>query len=241
MFNSAVRRLGPQVLAAVLLFPHFSSLAQTTAPAVSPTPADSPAPAVSPNIVKVQRLLVDLGYELGKRDGYKGPLTQAAITKFQQDFSVPENRGLDVITLNRLEAEHRQMLGLRGEAVDDSDYAFFDGTGKVAVRIPIATVIPAPTDSADTSVANQQPSDEPEREFSLLAVTQEQLDELGYDPGNFEGDFSAETRAALVAFQKKSGIPQTGEPDAATNRALNKAMVQVKRDQIEAQKAAGRE
>ena len=210
------RRIAPQIIAIFLLLPTFSSYAAT-----------------NPSTETVQRLLIDLGYEPGEPDGQNGTRTRSAVAVFQQDFDLPENGNSNAATLKQLETAHRKMLKRRGETADEIDYVWL--------------IAPQSANATTTNKGQRTESysdgfgDEPEREFSLLAVTQEQLDELGYDPGNFEGDFSAETRAALIAFQKKQGIPLTGKPDNATNRALNKAMVQVKRDQIEEQKAAGKE
>jgi len=56
-----------------------------------------------------------------------------------------------------------------------------------------------------------------------VKAIQEQLIALGYHLGDTDGDFGAETRAAVLAFQANEAIPQTGEIDAATKEALAKA------------------
>jgi hypothetical protein len=49
---------------------------------------------------------------------------------------------------------------------------------------------------------------------------QSKLAELGFDPGPADGIAGRGTRAAVLAFQKQSGLPQTGALDAATIEKL---------------------
>jgi Putative peptidoglycan binding domain len=58
---------------------------------------------------------------------------------------------------------------------------------------------------------------------SFSPVTQQaqsKLAELGFDPGPADGIAGRGTRAAVVAFQKQSGLPLTGALDAATLEKL---------------------
>jgi len=49
------------------------------------------------------------------------------------------------------------------------------------------------------------------------------LSELGYWTGNVDGRFDAESRSALIAFQKAEGLPRTGRLSAADIRAMDRA------------------
>jgi hypothetical protein len=53
-----------------------------------------------------------------------------------------------------------------------------------------------------------------------LMQVQGQLKELGHDPGAIDGRMSAQTRAALKAFQKDYGLETTGQVDTETRAAL---------------------
>jgi hypothetical protein len=63
----------------------------------------------------------------------------------------------------------------------------------------------------------------PSRAQSSDAVTQlaqTKLAALGYDPGSPDGDLGPETRAAVRAYQRRSGLRATGTLDSATLRKL---------------------
>lgn len=49
---------------------------------------------------------------------------------------------------------------------------------------------------------------------------QQRLKDLGYLKGKADGDFGNGTEAAVIAFQKKAGLPQNGIADDATQKAL---------------------
>jgi len=51
------------------------------------------------------------------------------------------------------------------------------------------------------------------------------LASLGYDANYGSAEWDQETAEALVAFQEASGLPPTGEPDAATLRAMASGVV----------------
>ena len=53
-----------------------------------------------------------------------------------------------------------------------------------------------------------------------LAAVQQELADLGLDPGPIDGLIGPRTRAALFAFQAEKGLPGTGKLDTATLRSL---------------------
>jgi len=69
--------------------------------------------------------------------------------------------------------------------------------------------------------AMHSPNPSPSASIRLL---QQELKNLGFDPGEVDGLFGSKTIAALKAFQKSKGLPQTGKLDAATDAALTEAM-----------------
>ena len=53
-----------------------------------------------------------------------------------------------------------------------------------------------------------------------VEAVQQALVERGFDPGRVDGAMGRRTRGALRAFQRAAGLPDTGEVDDATARAL---------------------
>lgn len=55
---------------------------------------------------------------------------------------------------------------------------------------------------------------------NAVKMLQNALKAAGYDPGTIDGLFGTKTQAALKAYQKKAGLPETGVADAATWLAI---------------------
>jgi peptidoglycan hydrolase-like protein with peptidoglycan-binding domain len=53
-----------------------------------------------------------------------------------------------------------------------------------------------------------------------IQVAEEHLTSFGFDPGSVDGIFTAQTQAAVRAFQARYGYPVTGMLDRATRREL---------------------
>ena len=53
-----------------------------------------------------------------------------------------------------------------------------------------------------------------------IQVAETHVRDFGYDPGPVDGVFTAETQAALRAYQRRYGLPVTGRLDWATRREL---------------------
>ncbi|HEY6181711.1 MAG TPA: peptidoglycan-binding domain-containing protein, partial [Terriglobales bacterium] len=49
---------------------------------------------------------------------------------------------------------------------------------------------------------------------------QQKLRDFGFDPNGVDGNFGAGTKAALIAFQQRNGLPADGVAGAATLAAL---------------------
>jgi peptidoglycan hydrolase-like protein with peptidoglycan-binding domain len=53
-----------------------------------------------------------------------------------------------------------------------------------------------------------------------IQVAETHLRDFGYDPGPVDGIFTAETQAAVRAYQARYGLPISGQLDRATRREL---------------------
>jgi peptidoglycan hydrolase-like protein with peptidoglycan-binding domain len=53
-----------------------------------------------------------------------------------------------------------------------------------------------------------------------IQVAQEHLRAFGFDPGPVQGVFTAQTQAAVEAYQARYGLPVTGLLDEATRRQV---------------------
>lgn len=80
---------------------------------------------------------------------------------------------------------------------------------------PVAAAMPA-TKPAE---APARPSDAATSKDTMLRV-QAKLRSLGYDVGTVDGVAGARTKTAIRRFQSSKSLPATGEPDAATRKAL---------------------
>lgn len=87
---------------------------------------------------------------------------------------------------------------------------------------PLASNTP-PAVQTEDSVAT--PKNNPERKQSsrkVIVQVQQQLLDLGYDPGPVDGKMGKGTARALKQFQNENNIPETGRPDSETVKMLEK-------------------
>lgn len=89
------------------------------------------------------------------------------------------------------------------------------------MRVTSSTSIPTQPDSEDTDV---QPLKRGAKSDAVKAA-QNQLLDAGYSLTRYgaDGQFGGETAAALARFQQATGVPQSGQFDAATFAALQRA------------------
>jgi lipoprotein-anchoring transpeptidase ErfK/SrfK len=87
---------------------------------------------------------------------------------------------------------------------------------KPALPIPIVTN--SVTSATNTVIPNT--TEEGARPVQNGLEAQVALARLGFSPGSIDGAMGSQSRAAIRGFQKRSGLPQSGELDAATKSAL---------------------
>ncbi|HKS38827.1 MAG TPA: L,D-transpeptidase [Verrucomicrobiae bacterium] len=88
-------------------------------------------------------------------------------------------------------------------------------------------VVASSTSASEQPVPTAVPSRQPSKDSNPLPrpatnafEAQLALTRLGISPGSIDGVFGSRTRSALVAFQRKTGLPLTSDLDAATRRRL---------------------
>ncbi len=97
-------------------------------------------------------------------------------------------------------------------------------TARATTNTTITTTTP-PTTTPPTSPAPALPPDVRLGSKGPAVVTlQQKLVALSYQPGRTDGVFDAETREAVIAFQKVEGLPRDGEVWSATWTRLMAAM-----------------
>ena len=91
-------------------------------------------------------------------------------------------------------------------------------TKSVASAVPVAKTVP----TSVTAAAYSPPARDlaPGMKGADVKALQQRLASLKYYPGTADGEFGANTQAALWAFQEINGIRVTGVVDAATKKAL---------------------
>ncbi|TNB47044.1 peptidoglycan-binding protein [Martelella lutilitoris] len=172
-------------------------------PAAAPRPeAEPPAqPAVVDDreiIRQVQEQLAAAGYYKGKPDGVTGPLTEAAVTAFQADQGLAQTGIADAGLLAALKG------GNGGPPpVPTPRAATKAGAGSAD---PVAEIL-ASGDAAPASDA-------------LVVEIQRGLVNIAYDDVTVDGVAGANTRAAILEFQKHYRLPETGEPSPAVRDKL---------------------
>jgi peptidoglycan hydrolase-like protein with peptidoglycan-binding domain len=179
-------------------------------------------------VLEIQAELKARGYYDGEVDGLSGPMTAAAIVRFEEDqgLTVTGEPTGDVL------AALRAGEGARIDAAPRERSSAMSAGPAVAPR-PAPVAIPAPrarpaileadaapdvetteTVAAAVDVPRPEPAalrgDLPQPD-PRLAKVQETLDLLGYGPLSPDGRWTPETRAAIRRFEENRGLSVTGE------------------------------
>ncbi|MEN9413076.1 MAG: hypothetical protein RLZZ342_163 [Candidatus Parcubacteria bacterium] len=144
-------------------------------------------------VLRLQKVLVQLGHLRATPNGTYGPATTAAVQAFQK------SKGLD-------------SLGVVGP----STRAALNALGTTA-STAITSAPASGTRFVFTHFMGVGDDD-----ASQVTELQKRLIELGHYSGALTGYFGSETEAAVKRFQKAHGIPETGYVASITRAALNK-------------------
>lgn len=189
-------------------------------PTATPTPSPTPQFVFEPSVLRAQKLLAELGYEVGKPDGKLGPRTAAALETFQKEHALALTKKADEATLARLEEEAKRRA-IAKLAATPAAVAAVGGT-----PAPQATPKPRALGEPQVIVVKGSNSDSEARQVPALdnradvVRLQKALAAAGLYEGAIDGRWGKGSAAALTAFQKKNGLTASGKPDAATWQKL---------------------
>ena len=150
------------------------------------------------DVVELQDLLREKGYDPGTSDGVFGPATLSAVITFQKDHKLWVDGLVGSATLNALGAAPAGEDPGDGSSDDD---ASDDGSGDVHTDI-----------IGRLSIGSRG---------AEVVTLQTLLTEQGYDPGPSDGVFGSKTRRAVIAFQNDEGLLADGIVGSVTAGALD--------------------
>jgi hypothetical protein len=137
-----------------------------------------------------------LGSLLGGRDGARtGAGIGAGVGLLTGESRESGQRKAEAAAQTRYE---QQRLALEQERQADEAARWKAESKRFADGVPSNLV----------SIGGLQPREDPE----LIAGIQSALTNLGYDPGNADGNLSDKTIAAIMRYQSRAGLLETGQP-----------------------------
>jgi peptidoglycan hydrolase-like protein with peptidoglycan-binding domain len=162
------------------------------------------------SIADVQRALANGGYNPGPVDGAMGPSTRRAVSEFQQDVglrvtgepdsqvvAILERRGLLAAQAAPAQPWERAGRAEPGWIPPGQQQQTQQGWGQQAP-------IPVPQGQVQGAASEPDPA--------LVADVQAALREQGYPIAEATGELDPDTRAAIRTFQRRQGLPATGQP-----------------------------
>lgn len=145
----------------------------------------------------LQERLIALGYLAGSADGDFGGKTEAALIAYQTAAGIEATGIYDEITAESI----------------------FSDNAPSPTPEPMPT--PEPTVDPKSVVLKRGDKSEDVRQLQLRLIA------LGYLAGSADGDFGAKTEAALIAYQDRAGLPETGECDYNTFQSITSSSAPV--------------
>lgn len=192
-----------------------------------------------PAVLALQKQLAASGHFKGPFTGYFGPITEAALKAFEKQHGHTVNGVLGAQNVKALKADtlfvedgfktpatvgqkgkdiasaerRLEALGFEAGAVDGKMDAHTAGAVKAFRR--------SRADLPDGSGVLDAQVNRALNQALSLKDAEADLATLGFSPGAVDGRETAQTGAALKAFQKQQGLRQTGTLDATTDRRLD--------------------
>ncbi|MEM8980475.1 MAG: peptidoglycan-binding protein [Pseudomonadota bacterium] len=187
---------------------------------------------------EVQQNLNLLGFNVGTPDGLFGPATRRGLSNWQRQARLEPTGYLTQAGLERLRADSnglRQIETNLWERVTQADridayqaylrdypQGRFAQTARdriAALSQPVQT--PQAPQVSQAQVAQAQSEEKAVTSLSLTrGLIENMLAAQGFNPGQRDGKFDANTRRAIKAMQEARGLPQTGHVDRLTMTRL---------------------
>ncbi len=165
-------------------------------------------------VEQLQKALISEGVTVrGGADGIFGPATQEAVRSYQRDHGLEANGVADTSTLMSL-----GLLTTPIQAVTPTAVARRGASGAPeSLPSPVAPVVTTPEVAAAPLASPVRIGDRGD----LVRTVQQAMTDAGITVrGGVDGVFGAGTQAAVRDFQRRAGLPVTGEVDADTYAAL---------------------
>ncbi|MQW86716.1 peptidoglycan-binding domain-containing protein [Sinorhizobium saheli] len=174
-------------------------------------PSDAPGQAGSIMVADIQKELLRLGLYEGLADGRSGPMTSAAILRFEKQAGRVETGTPSADLLQAL----RGANSARPAVATPGNRPYADPKAVPAEADPVAAAIR----SAEKDNDLVPPATVPVSSEMVMNI-QKGLSNLAYAEIVVDGVAGEQTRAAIRRFEKHYRLPQTGEPNAKVLKKL---------------------
>ena len=161
------------------------------------------------DVLRAERALAKLGFRPGKADGIFDKATAAAVERFRRADPQVKDKGQQI---------DKKLYSELGSASKSYNHTPFSrrtiGSVKQHDRLDVATA----------NAAKRGAGIGPGAKGRAVENVEKHLEAAGYELGTANGEFGSRTTAAVKAFQKASGLTQTGVVDEKTWSKLKGAL-----------------
>ena len=156
-------------------------------------------------VVLLQNALLQLGYSVGRIDGKYGTNTKKAVSNFQKAQKLTVDGVAGKNTLRRMEE-------------------LKSGTQTASSAGSSVSIIPTAQSTTNAGTTYKEGTLALGMTGTAVSTLQTQLKTLGYYASGIDGVFGSGTQAAVVAFQKASGLTADGVAGAKTQSGIAAAL-----------------
>ena len=175
-------------------------------------------------LITYQQILQAKGYLKGGVDGRYGPGTVKAVSDFQKASGLPVSGVIDKSTASALQAADPK-LGKKVNAEMARQAQVRKSSSQKVTSAPAVNALPrtAPSRAAPSTGGRTYLFGKGDQGPDVASI-QTKLKKAGFLSDKADGIYGDNTVKAVSAFQKKLGLPVTGNVDARTLSILNKVI-----------------
>lgn len=175
-------------------------------------------------LITYQQILQAKGYLKGGVDGRYGPGTVKAVSDFQKASGLPVSGVIDESTASALQAADPK-LGQKVNAEMARQAQAHKSSSQKVTSAPAVNALPrtAPSRAAPSTGGRTYLFGKGDQGPDVASI-QTKLKKAGFLSDKADGIYGDNTVKAVSAFQKKLGLPVTGNMDARTLSVLNKVI-----------------